>query len=217
MNELIEQFVRLPRAQKLVGLVLLYGLVGGLYWYFGYAPKVEELQGLQATHRKLVDERNKIQATADNLDRFKLEVEALNEDLNKALKELPNDREIAKLLRRVSTIGKKIGLEFLRFAPLSEVMEDFYAQVPVKMEVSGSFHEVAMFFDRIGKLSRIVNINDIQMSGPDERGGKIIMKTSGLATTYRFIDEKEMASQSKKGKKGKKGRRRGKKKRRGHK
>jgi type IV pilus assembly protein PilO len=193
MNDLIEQFIKLPRAQK-IGLVAgLYVLVAGLYIYLGYMPLTEELEGLQTQQQTLTAEKDKTQQIADNLDRFKVEVESLNEDLNKALKELPNNREIDKLLKRVSTIGKKIGLEFLLFQPLPEVVEGFYAQVPVKIEVSGSFHEIAMFFDRIGKLSRIVNINDIQMSGPQERGGKIILKTSGKATTYRFIDVEEGA------------------------
>lgn len=191
MNDLMEQFVRLPRLQKFAVVIGLYVLIVGLYIYFGYLPYTEDIENLDNQYNTLKAEKEKTEQIAENLDKFKLEVEGLNEDLNKALKELPNNREIDKLLKRVSTIGKKIGLDFLLFQPLPEVVEGFYAQVPVKIEVSGSFHEIAMFFDRIGKLSRIVNINDIQMSGPQERGGKIILKTSGKATTYRFIDETE--------------------------
>ena len=196
MNELLQQFIRLPRGQKF-GLVFgVYAAVLGLYVYLMYMPQTEELETLETRQKALEADRAKTQGIADDLGKFRIEVESLNEDLNKALKELPNDREIDKLLKRVSTIGKKIGLEFLLFQPLPEVVEGFYAQVPVKIEVSGSFHEIAMFFDRIGKLSRIVNINDIQMSGPQERGGKIILKTSGKATTYRFLDADEVAAAS---------------------
>lgn len=188
MNDALEQFIKLPKSQKLFAIAFLYVLVIGLFVYLVWMPGSEELESIQARQVSMTEELKRLNETASDLDRFRLEVEALNEDLNKALKELPNERELDKLLKRVSTIGKKIGLEFLLFQPLPEVTQEFYAEVPVKIEVAGSFHEVAMFFDRIGKLSRIVNINEIQMSGPQERGGKIILKTAGKATTYRFID-----------------------------
>ena len=188
MNRLMEQFIKLPMAQKAGAMLVLYALIVGAYVYLGYLPLTEELDGLKSKQQTLTTEKEKAQAIVDNLGKFRLETEQLNEDLNKALKELPNEREIDKLLRRVSTIGKKIGLEFLLFQPLPEVVEGFYAQVPVKIEVAGSYHEVAMFFDRIGKLSRIVNVQDIQMTIPKEKGGKIVLKTAGKATTYRFLD-----------------------------
>ncbi len=208
MNDLMEKFIKLPSSQKLAIVVVLYVAIVGAFWYFLYTPKAEELNQLTVASRKLKDERRKTQSIADNLEKFKQEVEALNEDLNRAVKELPNNREITQLLKRISRIGKKIGLEFLLFQPLPEVPEGFYAQVPVKIEVSGSYHEIAMFFDRIGKLSRIVNVNNIQMGSPTERGGKIILKTSGRITTYRFIDKAEQEKMNK----GKKRR----KKRKGH-
>jgi type IV pilus assembly protein PilO len=92
----------------------------------------------------------------------------------------------------VSSIGKKIGLEFLLFQPMPEVRRDFYADVPVKLKVEGSFHEVATFFDRIGKLNRIVNIRNIEMKDPLERSGKIILTTDGTAVTYRFLTDAEL-------------------------
>lgn len=191
MNDFLEQYIKLPKNQKILALVLAYGLLIFLFVWQIYLPTTEELTTLADNQTRLTQELSQLNETAADLERFKLDVEALNEALKKAVTELPNNREIDKLLKRVSTIGKKIGLEFLLFQPLPEVVEGFYAQVPVKIEVAGSFHEIAMFFDRIGKLSRIVNIAEIQMSGPTERGGKIILKTSGKATTYRFIDQEE--------------------------
>jgi len=194
MNDFLEQYIKLPKNQKIAALVLIYAMVAFLFVYLGYLPSTEEITTLEESQGRLTSELDQLNSTAGDLEKFRQEVDTLNESLNKALKELPNNREIDKLLKRVSTIGKKIGLEFLLFQPLPEVVEGFYAQVPVKIEVAGSFHEIAMFFDRIGKLSRIVNITEIQMSGPQERGGKIILKTSGKATTYRFIDPDEAAA-----------------------
>jgi type IV pilus assembly protein PilO len=77
------------------------------------------------------------------------------------------------------------------FQPLPEVQRGFYAEVPVRIEVEGSYHEVAMFFDRVGKLNRIVNIRDITMSEPEVRSGKVVLRTTGLAVTYRFLSTEE--------------------------
>ena len=212
MNELMDKFVRLPTSQKALAAVVLYALVIGGYLWGMWMPAQQKLEQLESTKKTLVAEREETRKISENLDKFRLEVESLNEDLTRALKELPNDREIDKLLKSVATIGKKIGLEFLLFQPLPEVMRDFYAEVPVQIEVSGSYHEVAMFFDRVGKLSRIVNIEDVQMAKPQERGGKIILKTSGKATTYRFVADEELADKDAKGKKGKRRKKKRKKK-----
>ena len=119
-----------------------------------------------------------------------------SEELAKAIKELPNSREIPELVRRISSIGKKIGLQFLLFKPMPEVVRDFYAEVPVKLKVEGSFHEVATFFDRIGKLNRIVNVKNITISDPEERSGKVMLTIEGTAVTYRFLTEEEKSGTS---------------------
>ncbi len=91
----------------------------------------------------------------------------------------------------ISTIGKKIGLEFLLFQPLPEAKQAFYAEVPVKLKVEGSYHDVATFFDRVGKFSRIVNVRDIRMHTPIERSGRMVLTIEGTAVTYRFLSKEE--------------------------
>lgn len=201
MNEILEQFMAFPRYIRGMLVFCIYVSIGGCYWYFSYEPSSKKLDTLVAQTRTLNEDIEKLKKVANDMEKLSSKVDALDVELGKAIKKLPNDREIDELLKRVSTIGKKIGLEFLLFQPSEEIYKDFYAEVPVKIEVSGSFHEVAMFFDRISKLSRIVNINDIKMTDPQERGGKIVLKTSGVATTYRFISDKEKAAMDEKNKK----------------
>jgi type IV pilus assembly protein PilO len=191
MQEFLERLAKLSAPQKLLGAIAIYVLVAlGLY-FFLIRPTDDRIAQQVQQNQKLTDDVEEKRDIANHRDQWEKQVELLNEALAKALKELPNEREIDELLRRVSSIGRKIGLEFLLFRPANEVKRDFYAEVPVELEIEGSYHEVATFFDRVGKLNRIVNIRNIKMSNPLERSGRMVLKIQGTAVTYRFLSDKE--------------------------
>lgn len=191
MQEFLERLAKLSAPQKLLGAIAIYVLVAlGLY-FFLIRPTDDRIAQHVQQNQKLTDDVEEKRDIANHRDEWEKQVELLNEALAKALKELPNEREIDELLRRVSSIGRKIGLEFLLFRPANEVKRDFYAEVPVELEIEGSYHEVATFFDRVGKLNRIVNIRNIKMSNPLERSGRMVLKIQGTAVTYRFLSDKE--------------------------
>ncbi|MEK6725294.1 MAG: type 4a pilus biogenesis protein PilO [Deltaproteobacteria bacterium] len=183
-----ESLIKLPPKQKVYILVGVLALIAGLYWYLIYKPKSAELVEINVRQEKLQAELNESLAIAADLPRFKAEVARLNDELTKALLELPDKKEIPSLLTNISKLGIESGLEFIRFKPMNEVPSGFYAKVPVEISLRGSYHEVATFFDKVSKLSRIVNITDINVSGAKEEGGKVILTTPCLATTYRFIE-----------------------------
>jgi type IV pilus assembly protein PilO len=197
--DFLEQLSKYTTTQKMAGGLLIYAIVAAIFWFMLISPTKEEIVAAENRNSTLIDERDENRDIAENRDRWERRVEQLNDELAKAIKELPNEREIPELLRRISSIGKKIGLEFLLFQPLPEVPREFYADVPVKLKIEGSFHEVATFFDRIGKLNRIVNIRDITMASPFERSGKIVLTTDGTAVTYRFLSDTERSPGSTRG------------------
>ncbi len=199
MGDFLERLSKFTTSQKMVGAVVIYALIGAAMWFGLIKPTQDQIIAANSRNGELVKERDENRAIAENRERWERQVEVLNEELAKAIKELPNEREIPELLRRISSIGKKIGLEFLLFQPLPEAPREFYADVPVKLKIEGSFHEVATFFDRIGKLNRIVNVRDISMSSPFERSGKIILTTDGTAVTYRFLSDTELAPAAQRG------------------
>ncbi|MCP4869322.1 MAG: type 4a pilus biogenesis protein PilO [Proteobacteria bacterium] len=196
MGDLLERIGKLTAAQKLAAAIGIYVAIAAGLFFLLIKPTSENIDTALVKQEELTEQRDENRDIAENRDRWERRVERLNEELLKAVKELPNDREIPELVRRISSIGKKIGLEFLLFQPLPEARKDFYADVPVKLKVEGSYHEVATFFDRIGKLNRIVNIRNIAMSDPSERSGKIILTIEGTAVTYRFLTEAEVSSTS---------------------
>ena len=150
-----------------------------------YKPKLadikkykKELSGLE---KKLVVAKK----NAANLEKFQKMMAEAEIQFKKAMKALPEREEIPSLLTSISRSGQTVGLEFLLFEPKAEVRKEFYAEIPVAMQVVGGYHDLAIFFDKVARLSRIVNIKNITMGpGKDTRN----LNTSCTAVTYKFIE-----------------------------
>lgn len=208
--KILDRLGKIPRSQRLAVYGAIYVILVVAYWGLLYMPESGNLDTLAAERTQLTAERDKIALRVEKREEFKEELKELMADLQQALKELPEDREIPGLLKGISTLGKRVGLEVRRFQPLAEVVKEYYAEVPVSLEVEGSYHEVAMFFDRLSKMNRIVYVQDIQMGTPDDRGGKVFLRVTGKAVTFRFLSDEERARHSEEGKASKKGGRGGK-------
>ncbi len=191
IHELLERMGKLPRTQRLGIIALTYLALGALFWFLLYAPKQKTISVLENQRSELQSKKEVVERRAQDKEAFERELEELTLQLRQALRQLPDDREIPDLLSRISTIGRRIGLEIHRFLPQDEVVHEYHAEVPVELELQGSYHEVAMFFDRLSKLSRIVYVQDITMESPEEASGKVIVTVSGRLTTFRFLSEGE--------------------------
>ena len=94
----------------------------------------------------------------------------------------------AVLVPDITTLGKNAGLEFKAFRPKAEIRRGFYSEVPIDIEFSGDFHEIATFLDRVAKLPRIVNVRKLEMSVKKESIARTTLRVTGRATTFRFIE-----------------------------
>ena len=197
MDPQIEKILKLPTRQKVALLALVLILEGVALFYALYQPRMKEYAALQTKVEELDRQIQENTRIANNLPRFKAEYEQLKQDLDAALTELPNQKEIPSLLTSISSAGRSAGLEFLLFRPKPEVPKDFYAEVPVDIAVSGTFYNVADFFVAVGKLPRIVNINNVSFSDIKSNGGRTTLKVNCLATTFRFLDKKETKDEKK--------------------
>ncbi|MBI5896906.1 MAG: type 4a pilus biogenesis protein PilO, partial [Desulfobacterales bacterium] len=112
----------------------------------------------------------------------------------------PGKEEIPSLLAGISQAGKEAGLEFMLFQPKPEVPKDFYAEIPVDINVSGNYHQVAIFFDKVANLPRIVNVRDVKMAPLSQKDETSSLTTSCQAVTYKFSESgpKPKAGQPKK-------------------
>lgn len=197
MDPQIEKILKLPVKQKVALLILVLALEG-LGIFFGlYQPKMNELKGIQAKLEELQKKITEDKKVADNISKYKKEYDQLQNELKTALTELPNQKEIPSLLTSITSAGKSAGLDFLLFKPKPEEPKDFYAAVPVDISVSGSFYNIADFFVSVANLPRIVNINNVNFADIKNINGRTTLKVNCLATTFRFIDKKEIKDEKK--------------------
>jgi type IV pilus assembly protein PilO len=101
---------------------------------------------------------------------------------------LPKEKEIPKLLKDISALGQNVGLDFLTFKPLADIPKDFYAEIPVTINVRGPYHNMGSFFDQVSKLERIVSVSNVKMSSPKKEGGEMLLNSDCKLVTYRFTN-----------------------------
>ncbi len=192
MNPQVEKILKLPTKQKILIVALVVIVEAAALVWFLYLPKHNELNALKVELTKLQTEIDDKTRIANNLPRLQKEYDQLNVELAQALTELPNSKEIPSLLTSITTVGKNAGLDFLVFKPRAEVPKDFYAEVPVDITVSGSYFSVANFFAAVANLPRIVNISNVAFSDIKNVNNRMMTKVTCLATTFRFLDKKEI-------------------------
>ena len=191
MNQLLNQILRLPRQQKigiLAGLVIFLLIIGYFYIYLPGDDKVtklaEEITGVRG-------DRDRKKALSANLPKLQKELQEWDAKLRAAVAQLPDRKEIPDLLSSLSTKAREAGLEILLFRPRAENFQEFYAEIPVDIVVRGGFFNAVTFFDEVGKLNRLVNIDNIDLKNPKVGGDQVALEISTLTTTYRFLDEAE--------------------------
>jgi type IV pilus assembly protein PilO len=191
VNQLLTQILRLPRQQKigiLAGLIMFFLVIGYFYVYLPGDDKVtksaEEITGVRG-------DRDRKKALSANLPKLQKELQEWDAKLKAAVAQLPDRKEIPDLLSSLSTKAREAGLEILLFRPRAENFQEFYAEIPVDIVVRGGFFNAVTFFDEVGKLNRLVNIDNIDLKNPKVGGDQVALEISTLATTYRFLDEAE--------------------------
>jgi|RhiMethySRZTD1v2_1073278.scaffolds.fasta_scaffold133820_3 type IV pilus assembly protein PilO len=189
----LDDILERPTGQKvgaLVGLVLAVVVLDWQYWYGPNQRDLADISGQVAEKRADLDMRRGKTNARGELER---ELRDINAELKRAQARLPDQREIADLLSSVAASGRSSGLEIVLFRQKPEVYHDFYADVPVEMQMRGTYHDVALFLDRVKRLDRIVNISDMNMKKPRIEGDRMMLDAACTATTFRFLDEAERA------------------------
>lgn len=192
MEQLIDKVVKASWAAKIAVLVGVAIAVTGLNWYLFTDDLEIQIERTEQNRKKLEGDFIDKKQIADNLNEYRRRKELLEQQLEAALLELPQDKAIDELLRQMNDVGVKAGLDITSVEPGAESKEQFYAKIPVKMRVSGNYHEIAVFFDSVGKLKRIVNVNDIKFTQPTKRAEKMVLAAEFQATTFRFLKKEEM-------------------------
>lgn len=183
-------------AKAILIAILCMATLGAGYW-FDTKDQVAKLQRLQTTEADLKSTFETKYKKAANLEAYKKQLKEMKESFGAMLKQLPSKTEVAELLIDISQTGLASGLEFELFKPEGERPIEFYAELPIKLRVTGTYHEFGNFVSGVAALPRIVTIHDFSIlpaTKPDKSGGSLIMEAT--AKTYRYLDEEEQAALS---------------------
>ena len=200
LEQALERVTKLPTPAKagiLAGTVVVLTL--GNYFMFvsddetAFDKAVKQEAGLE-------DKMIQNQQIAKNLNQYRNQKEALEQQLAKALQELPEEANVEGLIESMNEMGTKAGLQVTSIDPKKEAKgpDGLYAEIPLGMKVIGSFQEIAVFFDSVRQIKRIININDIKLSNPTQKNDKILLNADFVATAFRFMPQTKDATDTKK-------------------
>jgi type IV pilus assembly protein PilO len=175
-----------PKIAVLAGLLVASVAAG---WWFLWDPLMVELEQKRVKEITLKEQWLQKKAEAVNLEQYQQQLSDIDRSFGALLKQLPNKAEMESLLVDISQAGLSRGLQFETWRPGTESVKDFYAELPITVRVTGGYHDLGSFAGDVAKLSRIVTIGSIGI----ESGKDGLLRFDAVATTYRYLDEEELA------------------------
>ena len=188
----------MPVKAALIAVVCI--IVLALGYFLDTQKQLEELESSRTKEISLKKDFETKQAKAVQLDAYKKQMEEMKQSFGAMLRQLPSKTEVEDLLVDISQTGLSSGIEFQLFKPEAERQIEFYAELPITIEMTGNYHQFGRFVSGIAALPRIVTLHNIAIAG--NKKGELTMKVQ--AKTYRYLDEAEISAARQKEKKSKK-------------
>ncbi len=179
---------RWPLPFRLAVIVIVFLLVVGLglYWTI-WQDNMVILDRAVQEHTDLLETFENKQRKAANYDRYREQLDQIEQSFGTMLRQLPGETEIPSLIVDISQTGLAAGLQENLFQPQAEIPRDFYAEKPIMIRLSGGYHEIANFVSGIAALPRIVTLHDITITRENDSFGTLSMEVT--AKTYRYLEE----------------------------
>lgn len=190
-----------PVIPKVGVLVILFLVILGVAYWFDWKGQIEQIDAEKSKEEQLKTTFIDKKKQALDLPAYRKQLEDIEKQFGTLLKQLPGKSEMDALLTDINQAGLGRGLQFELFKPAAdEAVRDFYAELPITIRITGNYHDIGAFASDIGKLSRIVTLNDIGLTA-----GKETLTMDAVAKTFRYLDDEEIAAQRRAAGKGKKG------------
>lgn len=178
-----------PLAPKIAVYVALFLATLVAAWWFDWQDQAAMLEKKESEEQQLRQDWVSKKRQAVNLDEHKRQLAEIDRQFGTLLKQLPNRAEMDSLLSDINQAGVGRGLQFELFKPGTDVVKDFYAELPIEIKVLGGYHDLGEFVGDVAALPRIVTLNNIAL----EAGKDGKLKLDAKAVTYRYLDEEELA------------------------
>ena len=182
-----------PRPPRVAALLAMLAGLLAAGWWFDWSEQLQDLDGKHQQEAKLKEDFLAKKRQAVNLDEYRKQLTEIDRSFGALLKQLPNKAEMESLLIDINQAGLGRGLLFELFKPGNESVKDFYAELPIQLRLTGSYHDLGAFAGDVAKLSRIVTLSDITL----ENGTAGLLKMEATATTFRYLGDDELAAQKK--------------------
>jgi len=182
--DVLRPIIPLPMVVKVVAMLGVTIIIVVAYFFMLWSPLQDSIEQQKAQVESQRIQLNKNQRLAKNIPKKKEEYKKLQTQLKIALNMLPKQSQIPDLLEGVTWAGKDSGLSFSEFKPEKESVKSIYAEVPVKLQVTGSFKQLLTFLKRVGEMSRIVDIKNLDLKVKENQP----LEIEGQAVTYRFVE-----------------------------
>jgi len=189
-----------PLPTKLAALGVLCVAIVAAGWWFDWRGGMETLDAAKQKETELRSVFTTKKNQAINLEAYKKQLADIEQAFGALLKQLPNKQEMDALITDVNQAGLGRGLQFDLFKPEAETASEFYAETPIRVKVTGGYHDVAAFVSDVSKLSRIVTLQDIAME-PAKDG---VLNMDAVVKTYRYLDDEELIARKQQAKEQKK-------------
>lgn len=180
-------------APKLLVVLVTLVAIPVIGYFVDTQGQIEELERGQAAESKLKDEYKNKKQQAINLDLHKQQIREITESFGALLKQLPNKSQMDALLVDINQAGLGRGLQFEMFKPGAEAVKESFAELPIEIRVTGTYHDMGAFASDVGHLSRIVTLNDIQLDANKDG----ILSMGATARTFRYLSDDEQSDQRK--------------------
>ncbi len=185
---MLDQFLKMPISRKLLMLGVLVVLIALIFWQMYYSPLQDDLTSAQSQHETLEKKLKEVEKRKKTYDEDVQRMEDLKIASVKQRQMLPVESEMASFLNNLNSVAELTGLEILSVTPLAEAPEKYYATIPVKLELKGSFLQLSKFFFQVGKLDRIINVGNIDLSNPSVTENGAELTANVMAVTFRSLD-----------------------------
>jgi type IV pilus assembly protein PilO len=183
-----------------IGAFLILGLGGaGAFFYYYELPMRNDIASREFQLTSLRNDAAKGRATAAKLPAFRAQVAELEGRLNSLKAVLPDEKDVSDLLRRLQVEAARSNLEIKAFKPSATVTQQLHAEWPITLELEGTYHNLALFFDRVGKFTRIVNISGLDVRGKEKPEPHATITATCVATTFVLLDKPTPQKPQKKG------------------
>lgn len=206
-NLQVDDVLRWPLKTKLIAIAIIIVILGIVVWFEFISPENDKYDALHTQEQSLKIQIRQKQLLAASLPAYQAQIKEMNVRFQKFLEQLPNRTQIPSLLDDVTLAGRSRGLDFELFQPTGEINKNFYAEIPVKLKVVGTYNDIGRFASAVAAMPRIVTISGIDITRVPDTGSTPAAKALAAqqltmqctATTYRYLDNGDKSNNNQAG------------------